>query len=338
MTCTRFTRICTLLARSSTLSFWPADGVLTGSWDNSVRLWDPRKPGGEAVKLMAPAKVYSMSLAPEAGTIVVACADRKVATFDIRGAGAGGGAGAPAVAGAAAKVRDTALKHQLRCIRVMPDDEAGFIAGSIEGRCAVDFFSPDSGSAKPYTFKCHRVADPAAGAGEERIHPVNAIAFHPVHGTFATGESTHHQQSAVMSELCQARLAQFRPRQASCVVLSSTSSAFADSMRTALSAPRYRNRANMLSVSCRRRRRHGADVGLARQEAADPPARVRHLRLLPLLLSGRQQACYWRVLHVGAGRAAAPGGLDCGARDDGRRDQAQGIKHRHDALSRFPSI
>lgn len=169
--------------------------MLTGSWDNSVRLWDPRKPGAEAVKLVAPGKVYSMSLAAEAGTIVVACADRKVATFDLRGAGAGGGAGG-ALAGAAAKVRDTTLKHQLRCVRVMPDDEAGFIAGSIEGRCAVDFFSPDSGSAKPYTFKCHRVADPAAGAGEERIHPVNAIAFHPTFGTFATGESRAGRQQA----------------------------------------------------------------------------------------------------------------------------------------------
>jgi cell cycle arrest protein BUB3 len=32
---------------------------------------------------------------------------------------------------------------------------------------------------KKYAFKCHRVND--------TVYPVNAIAFHPVHGTFATG-------------------------------------------------------------------------------------------------------------------------------------------------------
>ena len=32
---------------------------------------------------------------------------------------------------------------------------------------------------KKYAFKCHRVGD--------TVYPVNAIAFHPLHGTFATG-------------------------------------------------------------------------------------------------------------------------------------------------------
>ena len=32
---------------------------------------------------------------------------------------------------------------------------------------------------KKYAFKCHRIND--------TIYPVNAIAFHPIHGTFATG-------------------------------------------------------------------------------------------------------------------------------------------------------
>jgi cell cycle arrest protein BUB3 len=35
------------------------------------------------------------------------------------------------------------------------------------------------GTGKKYAFKCHRVND--------TVYPVNAIAFHPVHGTFATG-------------------------------------------------------------------------------------------------------------------------------------------------------
>jgi cell cycle arrest protein BUB3 len=33
--------------------------------------------------------------------------------------------------------------------------------------------------AKKYAFKCHRVGN--------TVFPVNALAFHPVHGTFATG-------------------------------------------------------------------------------------------------------------------------------------------------------
>ncbi len=35
------------------------------------------------------------------------------------------------------------------------------------------------GPGKKYAFKCHRVND--------TIYPVNAIAFHPIYGTFATG-------------------------------------------------------------------------------------------------------------------------------------------------------
>lgn len=38
---------------------------------------------------------------------------------------------------------------------------------------------------KKYAFKCHRVKE----QGKEKIYPVNAIAFHNVHNTFATGGS-----------------------------------------------------------------------------------------------------------------------------------------------------
>lgn len=57
---------------------------------------------------------------------------------------------------------------------------------SIEGRVAVEYFDqdPEVQRAK-YAFKCHRVKDESG----ELIYPVNAIAFHPVHRTFATGGS-----------------------------------------------------------------------------------------------------------------------------------------------------
>lgn len=36
---------------------------------------------------------------------------------------------------------------------------------------------------RKYAFKCHRRSE----AGRDLVYPVNAIAFHPVFGTFATG-------------------------------------------------------------------------------------------------------------------------------------------------------
>lgn len=65
----------------------------------------------------------------------------------------------------------------------MPDD-AGYASSSIEGRVAVEWFDPSSESqARKYAFKCHRqtVED------VDVVYPVNALAFHPGFGTFASG-------------------------------------------------------------------------------------------------------------------------------------------------------
>lgn len=37
--------------------------------------------------------------------------------------------------------------------------------------------------AKKYAFKCHRQSE----GGKDTVYPVNAMAFHPLYGTFATG-------------------------------------------------------------------------------------------------------------------------------------------------------
>ena len=37
--------------------------------------------------------------------------------------------------------------------------------------------------AKRYAFKCHRKSD----TGQDTVYPVNALAFHPSYGTFASG-------------------------------------------------------------------------------------------------------------------------------------------------------
>merc|ERR1712232_64627 len=65
-------------------------------------------------------------------------------------------------------------------------DPRFYASGSVEGSVGIEYFEPQENDEKRYAFKCHRVKSEDGG---EVVHPVNAVAFHPVHGTFATGGS-----------------------------------------------------------------------------------------------------------------------------------------------------
>ncbi|KAJ7423651.1 mitotic checkpoint protein BUB3 isoform X4 [Pitangus sulphuratus] len=55
-----------------------------------------------------------------------------------------------------------------------------------QGRVAVEYLDPSPEiQKKKYAFKCHRLKE----NNIEQIYPVNAISFHNVHNTFATGGS-----------------------------------------------------------------------------------------------------------------------------------------------------
>jgi len=57
---------------------------------------------------------------------------------------------------------------------------------NLSGRVAVEYLDPKPEvQKKKYAFKCHRLKED----GTEKIYPVNAIAFHSVYNTFATGGS-----------------------------------------------------------------------------------------------------------------------------------------------------
>ena len=78
--------------------------------------------------------------------------------------------------------RESSLKFMIRDIRCMPAGD-GYATSSVEGRVAVEFFDPSSAAqAKKYAFKCHRQTID----GIDTVYPVNGMAFHPVHGTFAS--------------------------------------------------------------------------------------------------------------------------------------------------------
>lgn len=75
------------------------------------------------------------------------------------------------------------MKFQIRSVACMPND-SGYASSSIEGRIAVEWFDPSEKSqSRKYAFKCHRQTI----EGEDLVYPVHALAFHPVHGTFASG-------------------------------------------------------------------------------------------------------------------------------------------------------
>ncbi|VAH88201.1 unnamed protein product [Triticum turgidum subsp. durum] len=109
---------------------YAAGQVITGSWDKTIKCWDPRGVSGPERTLVGtyaqPERVYSMSLV----------------------------------------------------------GNTGYALSSVEGRVSMEFFDlSESAQSKKYAFKCHRKSE----SGRDTVYPVNAIAFHPIYGTFATG-------------------------------------------------------------------------------------------------------------------------------------------------------
>ncbi|XP_076461955.1 mitotic checkpoint protein BUB3-like [Babylonia areolata] len=144
--------------------------VISGSWDSTVKLWDPRGPNA-AGTFNQPDKVYTMSVCGD--RLVVGTYGRRVLVWDLRNMGY------------VQQRRESSLKYQTRCIRCFPNKQ-GYVLSSIEGRVAVEYLDPSPEVQKQkYAFKCHRIKE----EGMEKIYPVNAVAFHNVYNTFATGGS-----------------------------------------------------------------------------------------------------------------------------------------------------
>ena len=112
--------------------------VVTGSWDKTAKVWDPRSRGGGAVAtLPLPDRCYAMALLGE-DALLVGTAGRRVQLFDLRRLAPVALAAGGSPEGALLQDRESSLKHQTRCLRALPE-ATGFTTGSIEGRVAVDY-------------------------------------------------------------------------------------------------------------------------------------------------------------------------------------------------------
>eukprot|EP00038_Savillea_parva_P018005 m.22144 g.22144 ORF g.22144 m.22144 type:complete len:331 (+) comp3959_c0_seq1:54-1046(+) len=145
------------------------NAVVTGSWDKSICLWDPRTQQGSVGTAMLPDKAYTMD--SNENRVIVGTAGRHVWIYDIR------------KLDTAEQRRESSLKFQTRTIRFNTAGN-GYVLSSIDGRVAVEWLDPsEEAQKKKYAFKCHRVKID----GTDTIYPINAVAFHPRYGTFATG-------------------------------------------------------------------------------------------------------------------------------------------------------
>lgn len=102
--------------------------LLSGSWDSTVKWWDPRisTNSNALTSMMQPERVYTMTLA---GTkLIVGTANRKVWVWDMR------------QPNRPEQQRDSSLKFQTRCIRAFLPSREGFVLSSIEGKVEFFFF------------------------------------------------------------------------------------------------------------------------------------------------------------------------------------------------------
>ncbi|KAL2870656.1 WD40 repeat domain-containing protein [Aspergillus lucknowensis] len=162
--------------------------VISASWDTTLhvhRMSEDRSTVAASTIIPLPSKPFSMSLT--ATKLVVAMASRTLHIYDLKAlstlTGESEGPNPSKVEVEPWQRRESSLKFMTRSVACMPDD-AGYASSSIEGRVAVEWFDPSAESqARKYAFKCHR----QASEDVDVVYPVNALAFHPIHGTFASG-------------------------------------------------------------------------------------------------------------------------------------------------------
>lgn len=145
--------------------------LVTGSWDKTIKYWDLRQATPVA-SVQCQERVYSIDT--KDSMLIVATADRYIDVIDLN---------KPTDF---YKTMQSPLKWQTRVVSCF-NDHTGFAVGSIEGRCAIQYVEEKDNSSN-FSFKCHR-STPPTQRDVSNVYSVNAISFHPQHGTFSTAGS-----------------------------------------------------------------------------------------------------------------------------------------------------
>ena len=90
------------------------DNLITGSWDRTLRFWDPRSPNTQQSSHGTPERIYALDHVNN--SLVVAMASRLFHIYDIR------------KMGTAAQERESSLKYMTRSLACMPNGEGLYLS------------------------------------------------------------------------------------------------------------------------------------------------------------------------------------------------------------------
>lgn len=89
------------------------DALVTGSWDRTIRFWDPRASSAQQASHDVPERIYNMDLVNH--TLVVAMASRLFHIYDIR------------KMDVPAQTRESSLKFMTRALACMSDGQGVYL-------------------------------------------------------------------------------------------------------------------------------------------------------------------------------------------------------------------
>ncbi|KAG5522432.1 hypothetical protein RHGRI_034569 [Rhododendron griersonianum] len=146
--------------------------LITAGWDRKIMSWDTRSTNTLECLKTPFAEVESMAVS---GCNLIVAVGSSVNIYDLRNFNK------------SVYAKELFPGFQIRCVRTILNSEGslsvhtGFVAGSIDGRIAVEYLNSSSTG---YVFWCH----PKSKDGRHHVVPVNDIAFNPfISGAFVTG-------------------------------------------------------------------------------------------------------------------------------------------------------
>ncbi|KAK0732719.1 WD40-repeat-containing domain protein [Apiosordaria backusii] len=144
----------------------PTGLLVSGSWDKTLRFWDPKRQANPIATVNLSERVWVMD---GSGTALIAgTADNKLHYFNL-------GKMTQSDAIKPIRVVDSPLgEAQIKCLAVQHGGDRWAI-GSIGGRVAIRYTAATMAN-KNFTFRCHR-HQPSKNSNVTEVYAVNAVAF-----------------------------------------------------------------------------------------------------------------------------------------------------------------